>query len=214
VATKLLRWFEGNRRDFPWRRTFEDPDPYVILFTEIMLQRTRASQVVPFYSDFFRKYPTFKRLAKAERQEVVSRFEKLGLRWRARKVWNLITSLNRQYRGRIPSELEELKKLPGVGDYVARAVYCYAFGGRTAPLDSNVVRIVSRLFGIAVSSDSARRSKTISDLTVSLIPPRKEREFNLALLDFGALVCKPRPLCSICPLRDICEYYRTLVNRS
>ena len=174
-----------------------------------MLQRTKASQVVPVYSEFFRRYPTFKKLARAERLEVVSLFARLGLRWRARNVWKLITSLDSEHRGKVPGELEELEKLPNVGDYVARAVYCYAFGGRTAPLDSNVVRIVSRLFGIAVSSDSARRSKTILGLTLSLIPHNKERELNLALLDFGALVCKPRPLCSICPLKANCEYYET-----
>jgi len=214
IADKLLSWFQKNRRDFPWRRTFENPDPYVILFTEIMLQRTKANQVAPLYLEFFRKYPTFAKLKQAARDEVIELFARLGLQWRARRVWDLVTFLDQEHQGKIPRELKELEKLPGVGTYVARAVSCYAFGDGTAPVDSNVVRVISRVFGIVISSDTGRRSKKISGVTTSLIPIGKERDFNLALLDFAALVCKPRPLCAVCPLQDSCKYYESRANVS
>ncbi len=209
IVDRLLQWFAKNKRSFPWRETFGNPDPYLILFTEIMLQRTRADQVSPIYLEFAGRYPTFQKLANATDNQIISIFSRLGLEWRARNVVALIKVLKNKYQGKVPTELKELRELPGVGDYVSKAVMCYAFGKRFVPLDVNVVRVISRIHGIHVKADLARRDKKINEIAMSLLSRRDPREFNLALLDFAALVCKPKPLCHSCPMNDSCEYART-----
>ncbi len=208
IPVALLNWFSKNARRFPWRETFEKPDSYLILFTEIMLQRTKAEQVVPVYLEFIQKYPTFDRLARAPSREVESLFSRLGLRWRAKQVTKLINVLKRRYNGRVPRDPLQLRELPGVGDYVCKAVLCYAFGRREGPVDTNVVRVITRLFGKPINPDRGRRNKTIVGLTQSLVPEGKDaRQFNLALLDLGAMICTSTPRCEECPLRSYCEYY-------
>src|SRR5437773_5913452 len=201
VSSALLRWFDKNKRNFPWRETFEKPDPYVILFTEIMLQRTRAAQVVPVYLEFVENYPTFEQLVKAPRQEVELLFSRLGLKWRTKQVTKLIQCLKREHEERIPDDPVKLRELPEVGDYVSKAVECYAFGKREGPVDTNVVRVNTRLFGKTMNADIARRNKTIAGITRSLVPSGSDaRRFNLALLDLGAMICRPVPRCPECPL--------------
>src|SRR3989442_2444599 len=150
IAESLLNWFKANKRDFPWRDSFANPDPFVILFTEIMLQRTKADQVVPVYVEFVKRYPSFEALRSASSDEVASLFSQLGLAWRAKNLVNLIRVLEERYRGEIPQTFSALRELPGIGDYVAKAVLCYAFGQSVVPIDTNVVRVVSRLFGIDI----------------------------------------------------------------
>jgi A/G-specific adenine glycosylase len=210
IVTRLLEWFHDNRRAFPWRETFDAPNPYVILFTEIMLQRTKAEQVVPVYAEFFQRYPTFKELSRAKPRDVETLFQKLGLRWRARNVVKLIRALQTDFRGIVPNDFDELRELPAVGDYVAKAVLCYAFEKRVAPIDTNVVRVISRLFGLSITSDSARRNRRISEIADSLIPTHRARDFNLCLLDFAAIICRPKPMCSVCPVSRDCSYYHNV----
>ncbi len=207
ITRRLLRWFDANKRTFPWRDTFEKPDPYQILFTEIMLQRTNAKQVVPVYKEFVSRYPTFQELSDANENEIVALFLRLGLRRRARRITKLILELRDTYGGSIPSKFNDLRRLPGLGEYVSRAVECYAFGKRVVPVDTNVVRIISRLFGLSLKPDSGRRSRQISGLAMDLVPKRRIRDFNLALLDFAAAICKPEPRCSVCPLWSECLYF-------
>lgn len=207
VSSTLLQWFVRNRRSFPWRETFEKPDPYIILFTEIMLQRTKADQVVPVYLEFVRKYPTFEHLSRRSDLEILSFFGKLGLYWRARNALRLVRAIQKNLQYRIPTNIVELRKLPGVGNYVAAAVACYAFGQPIVAVDSNVVRVVSRLFGLKTTLDSGRRSKQLLEMATGLLPENGSRDFNLALLDFSATVCRPKPLCDICPLPGYCEFY-------
>ncbi len=203
-VSRLLTWFEKNHREYPWRRSFKTPDPYRILFTELMLQRTRADQVVPIYEKFFSRFPTFGELQRNPK-EAYRIFALLGLRWRAKKIVQLIGVLKRN-RGIVPSSIEELRNLPGVGEYVAGAVMCYAFKAPEAPIDTNVIRILSRFFGLA-TTDSSRRDRKLLSFARSLVPPDRAHDFNLSLLDFGALVCKTKPLCGICPLSSKCSYF-------
>src|SRR6266480_6491114 len=112
IANQLLRWFANNRRNFPWRNTFGDPDPYLILFTEIMLHRTRAEQVVPFYLDFVKRYPTFSVLRKAAPKEIYQFYSRLGLNWRARNVVRLVHTLDLNFDGVIPRTIDRMKLLP------------------------------------------------------------------------------------------------------
>jgi A/G-specific adenine glycosylase len=180
-----------------------------------MLLRTKADQVIPVYLEFVRKYPTFERLARAPRRDIELLFSSLGLEWRTKIVVKLISFLQKHHAGRIPNDPVELRELPGVGDYIAKAVLCYAYGRREGPVDTNVVRVITRLFGKPLNPDLARRNKTIAGLTQSLVPEGQDaRRFNLALLDLGALVCKPVPDCNNCPLTSYCAYYQNQVLRS
>jgi len=171
-----------------------------------MLTRTRADQVVPVYEKFFARFPSFEALRSARSGEAYEIFASLGLNRRARSILELIKALA-ELEGEIPTNLKELVSLPAVGEYVARAVMCYAFGAPEAPIDTNVIRIISRVFGFSIN-DSSRRDEKILEFAKSLVPKDKPREFNLALLDFGALICKPKPLCSSCPLNKNCSYYQ------
>ncbi len=173
-----------------------------------MLQRTNAKQVVPVYNEFVKKYPTLERLSKATNKELMGLFAQLGLKWRAQKIIKLISTLRDTHHGLVPANSAELRELPGVGEYVASAVECYAFGRRIVPIDTNVVRVIARLFGLSLSPDSGRRSKLMKELVLNVAPTRRIRDFNLALLDFGATVCKPQPICSICPLTSNCTYFQ------
>jgi len=208
ITKRLLRWFDRNKRQFPWRETFERPDPYKILFTEIMLQRTTARQVAPVYEEFVKKYPTLEMLSNAPDMDVFGLFSQLGLRWRAKNIAKLIAALRDRHHGLVPTNPSDLRDLPGVGEYVACAVECYAFGRRVVPVDTNVVRVIARLFGLHLDPDLARRSKLIKDLAAELAPTRRIRDFNLALLDFAATVCKPQPMCDVCPLALECAYFQ------
>jgi A/G-specific adenine glycosylase len=207
ISSTLLSWFDKNGRTFPWRETFEAPDPYIILFTEIMLQRTRAEQVIPIYLEFVRKYPTFEDLSRASEDEIISLFGRLGLRWRAKNVVTLIRQIRDEFHGSIPREIEDLRSLSSVGEYVAAAVACYAFGHKTVAVDSNVVRVISRLLDLDVTLDSGRRSATFLRRVADLMPENRVQDFNLALLDVSAMICKPKPLCDICPLASYCAFY-------
>ncbi len=169
-----------------------------------MLQRTRADQVVPVYEKFFSRFPTFKALQSSDGRLARDMFGTLGLRWRAENIPDLIKAL-KERKGRIPSSIDELEELPGVGPYVARAVMCYAFKAPEAPIDVNVIRILSRYFGLS-TNDSSRRDQKVLSFARKLVPPGRVHDFNLSLLDFGALVCKPKPLCNICPLKNSCFY--------
>jgi A/G-specific adenine glycosylase len=170
-----------------------------------MLTRTRADQVVPVFEKFFARFPSFETLKSANPQEAYKIFASLGLNRRAKSVVELIEALA-ELEGKIPRNVKELTSLPAVGDYVARAVMCYAFGEPEAPIDTNVIRIISRIFGFR-TNDSSRRNDKVLEFAKSLVPKDRPREFNLALLDFGALICKPKPLCISCPLNRNCSYY-------
>jgi A/G-specific adenine glycosylase len=154
-----------------------------------------------------RKYPSFEDLSRASEDEIISLFGRLGLRWRAKNVVTLIRQIRDEFHGSIPREIEDLRSLSSVGDYVAAAVACYAFGHKTVAVDSNVVRVISRLFGLDITLDAGRRSTSLLGLVVDLMPENRVQDFNLALLDISAMICRPKPLCHICPLMRYCAFY-------
>ncbi|MEM3646808.1 MAG: hypothetical protein QW334_01500 [Thermofilum sp.] len=203
VREKLLQWFEINGRDFPWRRT---RDPYRILIAEIMLQRTRAEQVVPVYEEFIRHFPNPESLARAGMEAVRAFFSKLGLLWRADLVVRLAGELVKRFGGSPPPEREKLLSLPAVGDYMADAVLSFAYGMDVAVVDSNVCRVLRRIFGLKPKGE-ARRDRRFRELAMKLVPHGKSREFNWAMIDFASEVCTPRkPKCRECLLKSICVY--------
>jgi A/G-specific adenine glycosylase len=203
IGEEILQWWYRNKRDYPWRH---EGDPYKILIAEIMLQRTKAEQVVPVYVEFINKYPTMQDLAKANLEDVEKYFARLGLRWRAKKVLAMARYVAEKFQGKLPETEKDLLEIPAVGEYIADALAVFAYGRDKVVVDANVVRIIERLFCVK-SRGEGRRDPKIRQLANSMLVPGKSREFNWALIDFGALVCRPaHPLCRSCPLSSLCCY--------
>lgn len=204
VADRILCWAAGKLRVYPWR--FER-DPYKVLVAEMLLQRTKAEQVVKIYGEFLRRYPDPHSLSRADLGEVERLLHPLGLRWRARKIWEMARVLVEKYGGKMPLKREMLAGLPGVGDYAAGAVLCFALG-RDEPLtDSNIARVIVRLLDLKIRGEP-RRDKRVWSAVLEIhrnVPAERRREFYWGLLDFAASVCTPRnPDCPRCPLLDLC----------
>lgn len=203
----LLRWYRENGRDFVWRRK---SDPYQILVAEIMLQRTKASQVEPVYIDFLKKFPNPQKLNRATENEIREYFNRLGLLWRTTLVKRLARELVDRFRGEVPDNRKRLLSLPAVGEYMADAVLSFAYGKDIAVVDANVCRIIARVFGIKSRSE-ARRDTKFRTVAQKLLPPRRAKEFNWAMIDLAALICTPRnPKCGTCPVNEFCFYYQQL----
>jgi A/G-specific adenine glycosylase len=203
----LLEWFRENGRSYVWR---EKKDPYEILIAEIMLQRTKADQVEPIYLDFIKRFPDVQELNKATEEEIVEYFSRLGLLWRAKLVNRLAEKLVDRFKGEIPKSRDLLLSLPAVGEYIADAVLCFAYKEDVAVVDSNVCRIIERVFGIFPKGE-ARRDRRFRNLAKEMIPSDRTNEFNWAMIDFAALVCTPRnPKHDICPMSSLCSYYQKL----
>ncbi|MHA1949147.1 MAG: hypothetical protein ACXAAO_16140 [Candidatus Thorarchaeota archaeon] len=207
----LHLWWSQNQRTFPWRRS---RDPYEILIAEILLHRTRAEQALSVYPDFIVKYPTVESLASAPRSDVLYELRPLGLRWRAEFLHDMARLIQNNHGGKIPIDKKALEHLPGVSHYIASAVRCFAFGKAEVLLDTNTVRITGRLFGIQIT-DGSRRSKRFQLLLENLLDINNPRQFNLALIDLGASVCKPKnPLCGVCPAVELCNYSLEMETRA
>jgi len=206
----LLEWFHENGRSYVWRKK---KDPYEILMAEIMLQRTRADQVEPVYVDFVKKFPNAWELNRATEKEISEYFGRLGLLWRAKLVKRLADELVNRFKGEIPKERDLLLSLPAVGEYMADAVLCFAFDEDAAVVDSNVCRIIGRVFDLEARGE-ARRDPQFRRAVNELLPSGKAKEFNWAIIDLGALICTPRnPSCHKCPLRFLCVYGKKIASK-
>ena len=194
----LLHWHRKHRRSYPWRAS--DLSPWHVLMAEMCLHRTRADQVAPVFGALLRIAPTPEAMVERS-DDALDAMRSLGLRWRAENVIDVARSLCELFDGEVPDEDFELRMLPGVGDYVAQAVLCFGFGRRAVLLDTNTMRIVSRLHG----RDADRRWQLRLDLHRLAGARGPDAEFNYALLDLGALVCRAgTPHCERCPLRERC----------
>lgn len=203
IVHLLLDWFEKNGRIFPWRKSRKS---YEVLIAEVMLQRTKAAQVFPVYVEFLKKFPTVSSLATASTAEIAGYFLRLGLIHRARLVNELAQDLNRRFSGEVPNSLLELRSLPSVGEYVADAVLCFAFGLKVSVVDSNVCRVIGRVYGLQARGE-ARKDPRFKQIMDRLLPAGKAREFNWAVIDLASAVCFSRkPHCSTCPLNVLCKY--------
>jgi A/G-specific adenine glycosylase len=206
IRDRLVAWGRQNARVYPWRET---RDPWKILLAEVMLHRTRADQVVPVYEAAVRKFPDPASLAGASPECLGRLFRPLGLRWRVPLLHEMARRIVRDHGGRVPTGRDELRSLPGVSDYIAGAVRCFAFGEPEPVLDTNAVRVLGRVFGLPVR-DSSRRSRRFRELMRELVAGDDPRSLVLAVLDLAALVCRPgNPECRRCPIRDLCEYGRS-----
>jgi A/G-specific adenine glycosylase len=204
----LLRWYARNRRPLPWRRT---RDPYRILVSEIMLQQTQVSRVIPKDREFLRRYPSLEALARASVRQVRETWYPLGYNARPGRLRQIARTVVRRHGGRLPDTREELLALPGIGPYTAGAVLTFALGRPTPILDTNVRRVLRRFF----FRDRAVPDRALWTLAGELLPPGDGYDFNQALMDFGATVCTARaPGCPRCPLRARCTAYPKLSWRS
>ncbi len=201
AAAELLRWFDGARRDLPWRRT---RDPYAIWVSEVMLQQTRVETVVGYYERFLERFPTVYALAAAELDETLALWSGLGYYRRARQMHRAARELAARGGG-FPESPRELEELPGIGPYTAAAIASIAFGVAAPVVDGNVARVVSRLEGYGGGAESAAGRKRLAAAAGRLLDPGRPGDSNQALMELGALVCRPRaPRCGECPLAARC----------
>lgn len=204
----MLSWYDDVKRPLPWR---DCGNPYFIWVSEIMLQQTRVDQVKPYFKRFIEAFPTVRDLAEADRQEVLKIWEGLGYYSRARYMHEAAQTVVDKYDGQIPETMDEILDLKGVGPYTASAVLSIAFQKKHAAVDGNVIRVLSRFFGI---EDDVRRSKTkneIQEYADEFIDPERPGDFNQALMELGAAVCTPsQPDCDECPLQAGCVASKTL----
>jgi A/G-specific adenine glycosylase len=205
LRRRALEWFSHSGRTFPWRAA---SDPYHVLIAELLLQRTRADLVEPIYHTFLDVYPDVAALAQADEADVVALLRPLGFLHRSARLPALARALMERHEGAVPSTKEELLALPGVGEYVANAVLAIAFDERRPLLDPNVIRVVGRVFGRRSVRARARDDRQLWQEIAALLPRRSPTQFALALVDLGAILCRPRrPRCHECPLRLKCKAF-------
>lgn len=207
---ELLDWFAKHARDLPWRRT---RDPYKILLSELMLQQTQVDRVIDFFEKFLNRFPDFQSVAEAEETEILKYWEGLGYYNRARNLQKTAKEVQEKYGGKFPTNKEEVLSLPGIGDYTAGAVMTFALNLREPIVDTNVNRVLGRVFlHNERNITDGDRNKILWRLSEWLLPHENYWEFNQAIMDFGALHCKPeKPKCASCPFRSFCSFY---VSRS
>lgn len=200
---KIIHWFNKNGRAYPWRET---RDPFKVLIAEMMLRRTKADQVKQVYERLFTEYPDVEAVANAEDEKLEQILYPLGLKWRTPAFALVAREVREKYQCKIPKTKQELITLPGVGEYVAGAVLSIAHGKKEWIVDSNIVRLFRRYFGIRTSKEG-RRDKHVIEMAKIYASGRNPRKANLAILDFTALICNPgKPNCEKCPLRRNCHY--------
>jgi A/G-specific adenine glycosylase len=207
LQENLLGWGKNNPRMLPWRKNVGDP--YLILIAELLLKRTTASAVARLFPIFIEKYPTVQHLNNSNLEHLAKDLSPIGLNnQRAVSMKKMAEYIVQNHEGNIPKQYEELLKLPGLGQYGARAMMSFAYGKPMAIVDSNVVRIFRRVFKeLSKLNFDYGSYQPIAD---KILPKSDHRSFNLALLDLGSLICKPvRPKCKICPLTDFCNYSQT-----
>jgi A/G-specific adenine glycosylase len=206
---RLLAWYRRHGRDLPWRRTRE---PYRILVSEIMLQQTQVERVLPKYRQFLDRYPTMESLAAARVGDVRRLWYPLGYNIRPVRLHAIARESMARYGGTLPDTAETLRALPGVGRYTAGAILAFAHGRDVAVLDTNVRRVLTRVFVGPRRLKRLRGEKVFWDLAERLVPRGRGYDFNQAMMDFGATWCTPRrPRCERCPMRTFCATYPALL---
>jgi A/G-specific adenine glycosylase len=203
---RLLAWYRQHGRDLPWRKT---ADPYHILVSEIMLQQTQVDRVLPKYVEWLEKYPSMAELAAAPEHEVVQTWYPLGYNIRPKRLQTIAREAVANYGGRLPADEATLRSFKGIGAYTAGAIRSFAFRERAAILDTNVARVLFRVFVGKGNPTAHAMKRHLWTLSETLVPVRHAFDFNQALMDFGATVCVARnPKCLFCPMSKDCRSVR------
>jgi A/G-specific adenine glycosylase len=209
---RLLDWYRANGRDLPWRKT---DDPYHILVSEVMLQQTQVDRVLPKYYEWLEKYPSLSALAQADQDDVTDTWRPLGYNIRPRRLHAIARESVERYGGELPSDEETLLSFKGIGAYTAGAIRSFAFGQRAAILDTNVARVLHRVFVVTGDVKAHTMKRHLWSLSEVLVPHKHVFDFNQALMDFGATVCVARkPRCEACPMTRQCGSYPLLHRKS
>jgi A/G-specific adenine glycosylase len=201
----VLAWYRQDHRQLPWRHTH---DPYAILVAEVMLQQTQVDRVIPKYRAFLARYPSLADLAAASRAEVITAWSGLGYNLRAVRLHEIAKQVVERWGGRLPRTLAELRSLKGIGRYTAGAIACFAYGEATPAMDTNVRRVLTRIFA-AEAPAASQDDKQAWELAEAVLPVDDAYDWNQALMDLGAVICLSRgPRCLLCPAQDLCSARR------
>lgn len=199
---EVVKWYTLNKRDLPWRKT---RDPYIIWLSEIILQQTRVEQGLPYFHRFLERYPTVADFATADEEEILKLWQGLGYYSRGRNMHATSRIVMEDHGGYFPRKYDELVKLKGIGEYTAAAISSFSAGEAKAVVDGNVFRLLARFYGIHEVINSSQGKKAFTDLANSLINKQDPGTSNQAMMEFGAMVCRPRsPDCNVCPLSQQC----------
>ena len=208
LTNKILYWYDNNKRTLPWRKKLSHiKKEYYTLVSEFMLQQTQVATVIPYFNNFIKDIPDVNTLAKISEQKLLKYWEGLGYYSRVRNLKKTAQIIKKNYKGKLPSNIEELKLLPGVGNYTANAIMAIAFNKPFIPLDGNIERVIKRLLNLKlaseVSKESLIRKKKILGTSV------RASDYAQALMELGALLCRPKnPLCDQCPLTKNCKSFK------
>lgn len=198
----LVRWFQEEKRDLPWRKT---KDPYKIWVSEVMLQQTRVDTVIPYYENFLEKFPTLESLAEAQEEFLLKQWEGLGYYSRVRNLQAGVREVVESYQSQVPKTRDDISTLKGVGPYTAGAVLSIAYGVPEHAVDGNVMRVLSRVLVIDDDIALPKTRKVFEKAVMELIDTKNPSDFNQGLMELGALVCTPTsPKCLLCPVREYC----------
>lgn len=204
--TEALRaWFCDQKRDLPWR---ENATPYSVLVSEIMLQQTQVSVVIPYFLRWMERFPTFEALAMSSEAEVLKLWEGLGYYSRAKNLKKAAVYICREWKGEMPKDTASLSKIPGVGPYTAGAIQSFAFKLKAPAVDGNVMRVLSRYFASYEDIAKLKTQKSLRVLAEKILPDNRPWEIAEGWIELGAVVCKKVPLCEQCPLSLSCSAYK------
>ncbi len=204
---RLLGWYARNGRNLPWRHT---RDPYRILVSEVMLQQTQVDRVLPKYKEWLERFPSFEALAAVSARQATHVWYPLGYNVRPRRLHTIARTVVKKHGGKLPSDRDTLLTFKGLGKYTVGAVRSFAFGQRAAILDTNVARVLFRVFVKKGDLKNSATNKYLWSLSEQLLPRKHVFDFNQALMDLGAMVCVARqPHCDRCPMRTICLTFNT-----
>ena len=208
IVEPLLKWYSERARVLPWR---EDPTPYRVWISEVMLQQTRVETVKPYFERFVAELPDLKALAQAPEELLLKLWEGLGYYSRVRNLQKAARIVLERFGGALPAEASELISLPGIGEYTAGAVASIAFGNPEPAVDGNVLRVVARLTANRTNVREPAAKRNVADMLAKIYPKNRAGDFTQSLMELGAVVCLPNgaPLCERCPLRTFCKGYLT-----
>ncbi len=208
ISKKILHWYDNNKRTLPWRKYISKRQRlYFTLVSEFMLQQTQVKTVIPYFNNFINKIPNLKKLSSVSEEKLMKCWEGLGYYSRARNLKKTAKKIILQFNGDLPSTIEDLKTLPGIGDYTSRAIMAIAFNKPIIPLDGNVERILKRVFYLRNENEIIKNN--IIDKKSFFGKSRRASDYAQAIMEVGALICKPsNPLCFKCPISKSCQSYK------
>jgi len=208
ISKKILYWYDNNRRILPWRKYFsKEQKLYFTLISEFMLQQTQVKTVVPYFENFIKKIPNLQSLSKVNDKKLMKCWEGLGYYSRARNLKKTAKKIILEFNGKLPNNIDDLKTLPGIGEYTSRAILAIAFEKQIIPLDGNVERVLKRIFNLKkeseITKDNLNKKKSFFGTS------KRSSDYAQAIMEIGALICKPsNPLCFKCPISKYCISFK------